>query len=73
MMRGLLGNYETVAIVHIETYLNYTKTCVFAHTEVIYTMTESFHKAFFEVMSRILGRVHFEKLSMESDQSITVE
>jgi len=45
------------------------KKCIEAHTEVVYTFSKFFYDDFYELMSRIIGRVHYEKINMETDFS----
>lgn len=69
-MKGMIKNFETITIDHIKTGLTYMKSCIDAHIEVVYTFSKVFYDDFFELMSRILGKFHYDKLNMETDYSM---
>ncbi len=45
------------------------KQCISADTEVVYTFSRQFYDEYFELLSRVLGRLHYEKLKLNSDYS----
>ena len=49
------------------------KKSIFAHTEVVYTYSKYFYDDFIELMSRILGYIHYQKLNYETDLTLPNE
>jgi hypothetical protein len=47
--------------------MRWIKTCLDAHFEVVNTYQKTFYDDFFTLMGGILGRLHFEKLTLLSD------
>jgi hypothetical protein len=73
IMRGFLKNYETVSLDNIRTGLKYMNKSIYAHIEVVYTFTKAFYDDFYEVMDRILGKLHSEVRVKELDFKLTVD
>ncbi len=44
--------------------MRYVKICIDAHLEVVNTFTRSFYDDFYEVMSRIMGLIHFQRMKV---------
>jgi hypothetical protein len=70
-MRGFLKNYETISLDNIRTGLKYMNRSIKAHIEVVYTYTKAFYDDFYEIMDRILGKLHYEIRVKELDFKLT--
>ena len=66
VMKGLTSSFETVKLDNIKLGLTYIKKCIDAHFEVVNTFTKVFYDDYFILMSRILGRLHYEELLLVS-------
>ena len=71
LMRGLLKNYESISLDNIRTGLKYMNRSIYAHIEVVYTYNKAFYDDFYEVLDRILGKLHFELRLKEIDMKLS--
>ena len=70
LLKGLVKNYETVTIEQILRALTLMKRCIEAHTEVVYTYSLYFYDDFIELMSRVLGKLRYMRLDLDTDFSL---
>ena len=65
VIRGFLKSFETFnSFESLKNAMRYVKICIDAHLEVVNTFTRSFYDDFYEVMSRIMGLIHFQRMKV---------
>lgn len=64
VMRGLLNSYETITMSSLNQALTHMYNCIFAHTEISFAYQFEFFDDFYDVMGRVLGKMHFDKIDM---------
>ncbi len=74
VLKGLLNNLEAAHVDDILRILTYTSSCIFAHTHNVYSLDPQFYDYFFDAMSRVLAKIHFDhnlikRGLMHADQS----
>lgn len=42
--------------------LTYLHQAIFSHTQIVYAQNKEFYEDFFDLMSRILAKVHFDNI-----------
>ena len=59
LLKGFMNNFETVTVEQVKKALQYMKLCISADTEVAYTYSRQFYDEYYELLSRVLGHVHY--------------
>ena len=67
LLRGFLRSFETLSLYSLDVVLSHMHDCLFAHTEVAYSYQYELYSDFYDVMGRILGKLHFDKITHRSE------
>ena len=74
VIRGFLKSFETFnSFTSLTTAMRYVKICIDAHFEVVNTYTRAFYDDFYEVMSRIMGLIHFQRMKVVDQEGMGLE
>jgi hypothetical protein len=74
VIRGFLKSFETfTSFIPLTIALRYVKTTIDAHFEVVNTYTRAFYDDFYEVMSRIMGLIHFQRMKVVDLEGMGLE
>jgi hypothetical protein len=53
--------------------MRYTKICIDSHFEVVNTFTRAFYDDFYEVIGRIMGLIHFQRMKVVDLEGMGLE
>jgi hypothetical protein len=53
--------------------MRYAKKCIDAHFEVVNTYSKAFYDDFYEVIGRIMGLIHFERMKVVDLEGMGLE
>jgi hypothetical protein len=74
VIRGFLKSFETFnSFIPLTNAMRYVKTTIDAHFEVVNTYTRALYDDFYEVMSRIMGLIHFQRMKVVDLEGMGLE